>query len=254
MEMWIALFLQLAVAGFFFILAGLSTAWALLKGLRPRSAVLTGAATMALLAAALFFLGHGERGQGPGSLRGYFSQDTFEQEWKVDSQAAVKMGVSQERMDGFKEDYRKYFYNLFPAWVAVWCLTWGLLAYYAASFALARLTLRVPKAKAFREWVVPEPLIFGLIASGLAKVLAPKGEWLDLLGSNLLLFFAALYLLGGLSIVSFFFHKWRLPATLRVLSYVLLVQLTLDPLCILGVLDVWFDFRKLKSAPPEPAS
>jgi uncharacterized protein YybS (DUF2232 family) len=75
---------------------------------------------------------------------------------------------------------------------------------------------------------------------------------MDILGNNFLVFFVGLYTLSGLSIVSFFFHKWRLPAAIRILSYLVLLNLIFETICCFGVLDVWFDFRKLKSSPKEP--
>ncbi len=131
------------------------------------------------------------------------------------------------------------------AWFSdFWLITWFLSS-------LPELTTRVPKAMAFQEWVIPEPLVFGLIVAGILKIVAGEKIWLDILGSNLLVFFSVVYVLGGFSIVSFFLHKWRLPATVRVLSYLILVQLPLDTVCALGVLDIWFDFRKLKTRQPE---
>lgn len=236
-------------------MAGLMSSWALLRGFTPRSVVLTGFATLLLLVMVLFILGREDTSKSPWvSFQQYFDSQHFDQEWQSDRDTAIKMGVAADKLDGFKDDYQKYFYNLLPGWISACCLVGGLLAYYVFSLILFRLTSRVPKAMAFREWVVPEPLVFGLIVAGVLKILSKNQGWMDLLGSNLLFFFFTIYVLGGFCIVSFFLHKWRLPATMRVLSYLILVQLPLDAVCALGVLDIWFDFRKIKTSPPEIAS
>lgn len=237
------------------MLAGVSTAWALLRQIKPRQVVLTGALTMVLLSTALFILGRSDSKESPWvSFRQYFQSQHFEDEWKADSQTAVKMGIPPEKLTAFKDDYKKYFYDLLPGWIASVSLVFGLLNYYLLSFVLSRITPRVPKAMLFREWMIPEPMVFGLIIGGALKVVPYHQEGLDIAGSNLLLVFAMIYVLGGFSIVSFFLHKWRLPATLRVLSYLILVQLPLDTVCALAVLDIWFDFRKIKNPKPEPTA
>ncbi len=255
MDALLVTLLQLALALLFFGAAGLTSSWALLRGFKPRSVVLTGFGTLLLLVTALFILGRDDASKFPWvSFQQYFEPRHFEEEWKTDREAALKMGVAADKLDGFKDDYQKYFYDLLPGWVLAGCLVGGLLAYYVFSLILSRVTPRVPKAMAFREWVIPEPLVFGLIVAGILKIAAKDHGWMDILGSNLLFFFFVVYVLGGFCIVSFFLHKWRLPATLRVLSYLILVQLPLDAVCALGVLDIWFDFRKIKTSRPEIAS
>ncbi|HTC19956.1 MAG TPA: DUF2232 domain-containing protein [bacterium] len=247
MEALLVLVVQAVVAVFFFILTSLASAWALLRSFKPRQVVLTGAFAMLLMALAVSIIGRPDQKENPlVSFQQYFTEQHFEDEWQADYQTAVKMGAPQDKLEGFKDDYKQYFYNLLPSWIASGCLVFGLIAYYLVSFILSRVTTRVPKAMPFQEWVLPEPLVFGLIAAGIIKVVARQNVGLDLLGGNLLVFFTVIYVLGGFSIVSFFLHKWHLPATLRILSYLILVQLPLDTVCALGVLDVWFDFRKLK--------
>ncbi len=255
MEALFVLVVQFVLAGFFFLITSLASAWALLRKFKPRQVVLTGASAMVLMALAVSILNRPDPKENAlVSFQQYFTDKRFEEEWQADSQTAVKMGAPLDKLEGFKEDYKKYFYNLLPSWVVSGCLVFGLMAYYLVSFILSRVTTRVPKAMAFQEWVIPEPLVFGLIAAGILKVLAGEKIWLDILGSNLLVFFTVIYILGGFSIVSFFLHKWRLPVTVRFLSYLILVQLPLDTVCALGVLDVWFDFRKLKTRQTQPTT
>jgi hypothetical protein len=104
---------------------------------------------------------------------------------------------------------------------------------------------------AFREWVIPEPLVFGVIAAGLLKLIAEENTWKETVGNNLAVFFGGLYILGGLSIVSFFLNKWRVPAVLRFISYAVLLPIVWESFCAIGVLDVWLDFRKIKKTAVE---
>jgi uncharacterized protein YybS (DUF2232 family) len=164
------------------------------------------------------------------------------------------LGFQAENIEMMKVITQKYIFWSFPAWAAVSCLVAGLLAYYLASSILSRVTPRVSKPMAFREWAVPEFMVFGLIVGGILKLIFKENSPMDIVGNNLLVFFAALYTLGGLSIVSFFFHKWRLPIFVRILGYVFIFQLVFETVCAIGVLDIWFDFRKMKPASPEPTT
>jgi len=230
---------------------GLSVSWALLHGFKPRTVVLTGTLTMVFLAAAMFFLPQwGSKQDGLALISQFFDQAHFEQEWRSGMDSMSKVGVDTEKLVPFKEFFQKYIYWSTPAWEAIRCLLWGLAAYYALSHILSRVTPKVTKPIPFREWMVPEPLIFGLIGAGALKVFAVENGPLDIMGDNLLVLFVGLYTLAGVSIMSFFLVKWRLPRTLRIVGYVVVFWFTFYLIfSCLGVLDVWFDFRKLKSAP-----
>lgn len=252
METALALFVQLVIMGFFLVMASLAVVWALWRGLTPRAVILTGAGTLALLIAVVLLLGRENPKENPVlSFQSYFSTERFEKDWDANSKTMLRMSVPADKLDAFKDQYRRYFYELLPGWIASACLIYGLLAYYLVSFVLSRLSQRVPRPMPFKDWVLPEPLVFGLIAAGAVKVIPAVGRGWDLLSGNALVLFGSLYVLGGFSIVSFLFNKWRLPATLRVLSYLILVQLPLETVGALGVLDIWFDFRKIRTPKPE---
>ncbi len=248
MDAVVDFFLKMLVALVFIGLTTLTASWSLLRGFKPRVVVLMGAATLAVFLGALFLF-----------MQSALKQDTlpmfqqyFAEAWKNQAQWMTSSGVAADKIAMLREIIEKYFFQAFPSWIAVNCLILGLLAYYLATAILSRVTTRVSKAIAFREWVIPEPLVFGLIIGGILKLFFRENSALDILGNNFLVFFVGLYTLGGLSIISFFFHKWRLPGFMRLFSYIVLLNLVFETVCCFGVLDVWFDFRKLKAAPPTP--
>jgi len=236
--------------GLLLVLLGLtclSSTWALLRGLNPRGVVLVGSATLAIFFGALFFMIQTSAPAGSTPL----FQKYFDEAWDHQTQWLKTQGVPEDRVSQGKVFYQKYIVQSFPAWLAVNCLVVGLLAYYLSSALLSKVTTRVTKAIAFREWLIPESLVFGLILGAILKLGFKEDGFLDILGNNLLVFFVGLYGLGGLSIVSFFLNKWRVPAFFRILCYLPLFYLMSEFICTLGVLDVWFDFRKIKTAAPE---
>jgi uncharacterized protein YybS (DUF2232 family) len=250
LDLALDIFIKLGVVIVFMGMTSLAAAWALLRGFKPRTVVLTGTLTLTLFLAALFLLVQSNLKQDSLPIFQHYFDDT----WNHQSQWLKDSGFAQDKIDLFKEIYQKYIFYSFPAWLVVNSLFMGLLAYYLSSSILSRVTTRVSKPIHFREWVVPEPLVFGLIVGGLLKIAFKENSPMDILGDNFLVFFVGLYTLSGLSIVSFFFHKWRLPAAIRFLSYLVLLNLIFETICFFGVLDVWFDFRKIKSVPVEPTT
>jgi uncharacterized protein YybS (DUF2232 family) len=99
----------------------------------------------------------------------------------------------------------------------------------------------------FRHWQLPEKLIWAVIAMGIFTIL-PAAP-LPKIGINGLLLLSVLYCFQGLSVTVFFMNKWKVPLFLRAFFYVMIVFQSLGTLILLlvGLADIWIDFRKLKS-------
>jgi uncharacterized protein YybS (DUF2232 family) len=97
-----------------------------------------------------------------------------------------------------------------------------------------------------REWKAPEPLVWGLIASGFVLFLPGVGL-LRVSALNLLLVIGAFYFAQGLAVIAYFFNKNNVPRFLRGLTYVLIIFQQIFTLLVvgLGLFDLWGDFRRL---------
>ena len=244
--------LEIAFRLVFFLVAmgfaSMAALWALLRKFRPGAVVLMASGGAFLFFALLMFFSQNGQAQGFHDL----VKQGIEEVDK--SPVPAPFADTPDAAAAYKTFCKDYVVMAFPAWTAIVSVMAGLLAYYFSSILLSRLTPKVSKPVSFRDWVLPEPLVFGLILGGLLKLSAvwlQGGEGVEIAGNNLLVLFVGLYTLGGLSIVSFFFHKWRLPGVLRILSYVVLFQVLFEAIFALGVLDIWRDFRKVKTIPPE---
>ena len=98
-------------------------------------------------------------------------------------------------------------------------------------------------------WKAPEFLVWFVIGGG-GMLLLPWGG-LSMLGLNLLIVLGTVFFLQGLAIVSFYFEKWKMPLLARSLIYaVLFLQQFASMLtALVGLFDIWFDFRKLVKKP-----
>ncbi len=98
-------------------------------------------------------------------------------------------------------------------------------------------------------WKAPEFIVWFVIAGGLILLL-PVGD-LKLAAINLLIVTGTIYFLQGLAIVAFHLQRWKLPVYVKgfVYAVVFLQQFASMATAVLGLFDVWFDFRKLGKKP-----
>ncbi len=100
----------------------------------------------------------------------------------------------------------------------------------------------------YRTWQLPERLVWLVIAMGVLAVLPLRP--FRLIGVNSVILLSIIYCFQGLSITVFFMNKWNVPLLLRSFFYVMIVFQSLGTviLLIVGIADIWLDFRKLKNA------
>jgi uncharacterized protein YybS (DUF2232 family) len=99
-------------------------------------------------------------------------------------------------------------------------------------------------------WKSPEWLVFIALGGGFILFL-PFG-WLQAVGLNVLLVCGLIYFYQGLAIVAFIFQRCRVPRVIRFMGYPLVVIKPITFLIIgLGLVDLWFDFRRLHQPPSQ---
>ncbi len=105
--------------------------------------------------------------------------------------------------------------------------------------------LKYPDFVPLQHWRVPEYLVWAVIVSGFALFLASGA--VKSIAWNVLIVLMVVYLLQGVSILSFFFNKFRFPLWARVgVSLLIIVQqMFLAVLTLAGLFDQWVDFRKI---------
>ena len=101
-----------------------------------------------------------------------------------------------------------------------------------------------PGPKVLRTWGLPYPWVWVTIMGGVLTVLPVGG--LGWIGVNLLIVMGTLHFLQGIGVLSTFFHNRDVPAFIRGIFYFLVCfqQVVLLGVIILGMFDIWFDFRK----------
>jgi len=111
-------------------------------------------------------------------------------------------------------------------WLSSWWVTW-------------------PQLVDLSRWQAPPHAIWLFIASGFA-LFTPLSGW----AQNVFLVMLAVYFFQGAAVVSYYLGRLRLPAPLRgiVLMLAVLEQVLAVFVLLLGVFDLWGDFRRLGRA------
>ena len=115
---------------------------------------------------------------------------------------------------------------------------------------LSRIMKRVGGASPFGDlskWRVPEYFVWGVIAGGIA--LFAGVDSLVSLAVNLLLVLFVAYFFQGMAIVSYFFNRKELSGFLKgiVYAFIFVMWYLAIVVAVIGLFDLWFDFRKLDS-------
>ncbi len=120
-------------------------------------------------------------------------------------------------------------------------IIWGTLA--LGNRLIQRHTGQSPWPE-YRYWKLPEKLVWMVIgAAGLVLLPIPAAR--DT-GLNLLIITGVLYFFQGLAIALFFVERWKIPLLMRSLLLMIFFFQSLGALflSVLGITDVWFDFRQ----------
>ncbi len=110
--------------------------------------------------------------------------------------------------------------------------------------------LPVPQWGEWSRWKAPEQFVWAVIGGGFLLFVPSSG--LRFLAANVLLVLGTVYLFQGLAIAAFYFEKWKLPRFLRAVIYafLLLQQFATLGVILVGLFDIWLDFRRLSRKAP----
>jgi uncharacterized protein YybS (DUF2232 family) len=113
---------------------------------------------------------------------------------------------------------------------------------------LARKGFLSPHLADLTGWQAPEKLIWVVIAAGFGVWWA-DGAW-SAAAINVLMISGLIYFFQGLAVTAQWLARKRVPPAIRAVIYTLIaLQLVLAlAIALLGLFDLWMDFRKLKNA------
>ena len=163
---------------------------------------------------------------------------------------SAQTGLTEELVRQLLESFIYTITLLIPAMLALWALTTSFLNYVIAQVVLLRLKISIPVLLLFRQWRLPWWTVWGFIL-GFASYLA--GDYFALqtvsqVGLNIMLLYAPILLVLGLSVTSFFmgnFFSGIWARVLIVLITVFFIQFIIIALMSVGLLDLLLNYRHL---------
>lgn len=154
----------------------------------------------------------------------------------------------------------QYLRTVVPVGVALGALVWGYLCYTLGRWVFRRIGYEIPAVQPMLTWRLPRRLAMTLV--WISAGLSGAGLWFpDLSGVVLSAVLLNLFVFGfqGALVAVVWMNGRQFSRAMQIIAFVALISmqagLALFGLAILGMLDTWYDFRRLTSSPganPQP--
>jgi len=165
------------------------------------------------------------------------------------------MGISESQMQSVLFQLKGFLDMipyLSPVMVIFYVFLSNFISYYWSMVIFRKNGLILKGLPVFKTWDIPWQFIFGFII-GLVLVIIPdfnaKFDFaFDAIGINFLIIFGLLYTVIGFAVLWGIFDNFKISNLWRILIVIaisfFMVLLVLIP--IMGILDIWINFRKLE--------
>lgn len=229
------------------VLLALAIGDGMLRNLRHETTVLLGALVPIALLLLLFLPVLLKSGKDPFAAAEQFLRASIAETREI----YVRAGLTDivHTLDSLGDGMIHYAARLLPGILIATTLLQSLWCYGVARSIVLRKRPDLPLAARppLAFWHLPDPWVWGLIATLALVAAAPRdsGPWF--LGVNLSILWLLAYTAQGTALTDFLLRKLRIPVLMR--SLLLALILTLPSVVIviaLGVVDIWADFRKVR--------
>lgn len=146
---------------------------------------------------------------------------------------------------------------LLPAMLAIMGGVLGVVHFFLTRATMRKLRLKIPRMPRFDQWFLPSVSIWGFIAAWALWLLADFASlaWLNTLTVNVLVIYGALFFCTGLSVLAHFMRFNQMSSGMKVMVAVFaffFISGVLILAVLAGLLDLIFDFRKLRKVQAQP--
>ncbi len=233
-----------AIYFFGFGLMAVGAAEGMRKNLKPEQIALLGALLPVVVIGAMLSFYFIKIGKNPVTVLETYLRTSIAEAAKL----YTTMGLTEmaAMVTAIPDKFIHYLVRLMPGIAVSTLVVQAACCYGMARAAIVRKQrpmLGVQPSFAF--WFAPDAWVWGLITA-LAFVVIPQ-ETLRLIGWNLSIIFAIVYLAQGSSIVDFYLRKVRVRPFVRGLIIAIILALPAMVFVIaLGIVDIWADVRKVR--------
>lgn len=247
MENLLYFLISFALMALFFFVMAFIFLFMLQKNMKWVAVVAAGFIYCAAIFTGLYLATANTAGQDLGS---YYSQEMRKNMDRALEEAAKK-GASQEELAMVKSNIDLLIIKPLFAWTVISMAFLVFLVYFIVRlYALNKYGI-ADGMPPFEFWRIPEPVIWLLIACmGVLvfnKTMIKNQQAWDI-AYNAVFMLAAVYFSAGLSVASYMFIKHKVAWPVKFFFYLMLVLWSFLGIIVIltGVLDTWFNFRKLE--------
>lgn len=165
-------------------------------------------------------------------------------------------GVSATEVRVMLEEMNQMMTQLLPAILIITSAFGAAVHYKATTWMMKKKRIKIPRLQSIKEWQLPGSFVWGLIlAWGLwlgNDYL--QMEWVGMLAQNILVVYAALLFVSGLSVLIHYLAFDKLSKGMKIMTAVFMVFFFTGVAIIsilAGIFDLVFDFRKLRTPSKE---
>jgi len=231
------------------VLLALAMAEGILRNLRHESSVILGGIIPLLLALVLLAPVFLKAGKHPHAI----VEEYLRRSLGETRELYTTMGLTDlvQTLDSVSDHIIYYASRLFPGIITTTTLLQALFCYSISRSIVIRRRPDLPLAARppLSLWHLPDQWVWGLIVTLAVFVIAPRDSDAWFIGLNISFFWILAYVAQGAAVVDFLLRKVRIPTLWR--SIILAMILTVPPTAVavvaLGVVDIWADFRKVRT-------
>lgn len=170
---------------------------------------------------------------------------------------AVVSSISQTAGVGGSQTLQNYVHELsttmkmlLPSILIFYAAADSFCSYKLAGRLLKRKGIEIPVFTPFGEWRFPKDLSFAIIAAILLKVAVTfmPSYALQMVSENLHMVLRAVFTLEGMSVIWYLMGRNKITKALRLVFMVfsiIFLALFTYPYSFIGIIDIWYDLRKL---------
>ncbi len=163
------------------------------------------------------------------------------------------MGIEPGRLAQMETAYEAFiviFGMTFPSILILISVAFSYINYLLTAYILNKVGDRTPVLPQFKYFKLPDSIIMGTVIILLLTYITQYIRIVDFntLSANVSLLFRGAFFIQGLAVISFLIEKYRLGRLYRIFVFVYVLLSVSGGLMaiILGLVDVFVDFRKLK--------
>jgi uncharacterized protein YybS (DUF2232 family) len=232
---------------FGFGLVSIAVSWGMRRGARPEYSIFFGGLlpVAAAVVPLIYYVLHA--GVNPVAAAEGYIRNSIQEAVKL----YTTMGLTDlaVQVTGISDVFVHYFVRLLPGIVVATSLVQTACCYGIARALILRRPGSGPDLSpqpSLASWHAPDAWVWGLIV--VLGCVAVPNEVVKFAGLNVGIVFLLVYTVQGMACVEFLLRKAAIPSPVRSLLHALILALpTVVFLIPLGVVDIWADFRKVRT-------